>query len=126
VMSRRLGRHDVQKALKGSRPLGALFTQEQRALLPAWVRIDDLAIFGPAEVRRAKMRPQGADFRLAVERWAYPDGPSILELSTRCTARAAVPTAAQLASVLGVYGIDLTGPQQTKTGMTLSHFSCAR
>jgi hypothetical protein len=122
VMSRRLRRHDVQKTLKGSRPLRALFTQEQRALLPAEVRIDDLTIFGPAEVRRLKVRPKGADFRLAVERWAYPDDSSILELSTRCTARAAVPTTAKLASVLRAYGIDLNGPQQTKTGLTLSQF----
>ena len=67
-----------------------------------------------------------AEKRLAVERWSYPDGSSILEISTRCAARAAVQVAAQLASVLRAYEIDLTGDQQTKTQATLSYFRCAR
>jgi hypothetical protein len=125
-MARRLGKHDVRKAVRGGRPLRALFSSEQLALLPGRIRVNDLAIFGPVDVRRTKILPQGADFRLAVERWTYPDGSSILELSTRCAAEAAVPVAAQLASVLRAYGIDLTGEQQTKTRSTLSYFHCAR
>jgi len=124
AMSRRLGKHDVEKTLTRGRPLRALFSADQLALLPAGVRIDDLSIFGPVEVRREKILPQGADFRLAVERWTYPDGSSILELSTRCAARAAVPVAAQLASVLRAYEVDLSARQQTKTHATLSYFRC--
>ncbi|MEU8609516.1 hypothetical protein AB0C29_16095 [Actinoplanes sp. NPDC048791] len=125
AIARRLGKNDVRKAVRGERPLRALFSKEQLALLPGRTRIGDLSIFGPVDVRREKILPQGADFRLAVERWTYPDGSSILELSTRCAARAAVPVAAQLASVLRAYEIDLTGEQQTKTHTTLSYFHCA-
>jgi hypothetical protein len=125
AIARRLGKNDVRKAVRGERPLRALFSKEQLALLPGRTRISDLSIFGPVDVRREKILPQGAAFRLAVERWTYPDGSSILELSTRCAARAAVRVAAQLASVLRAYEIDLTGEQQTKTHATLSYFHCA-
>ena len=126
AMTRRLGRHDVERTLTRGRPLRALFSSEQLALLPSGVRVNDLSLFGPVQVRREKMLPLGADFRLAVERWTYPDGSSILELSTRCRARSAVPVAAQLASVLRAYEVDLNGRQQTKTQTTLSYFRCAR
>jgi hypothetical protein len=125
AMSRRLGKNDVRKTLKQRRSLRTFFSKEQLALLPDGVRIDDLRIFGPVDVRREKIHPHGADFRLAVERWTYPDESSILELSTHCAARAAVPVAAQLAAVLRAYGIDLTGHQETKTRTTLSYFGCA-
>lgn len=126
AMGRQLGKNEVRKTVRGRRPLRSLFSAEQLALLPGGVRVKDLSIFGPVEVRRTKILPLGADFRLAVERWTYPDGSRILELSTRCAARAAVPMAAQLASVLRAYEIDLTGEQQTKTRTTLSYFRCAR
>lgn len=126
AMGRRLGKNDVQKTVTKKRPLRHLFTREQLALLPPRIRIDDLSILGPVAVRRAKILPQGADFRLAVERWTYPDGSRILELSTRCAARVAVPVAAQFASVLRAYEIELTGQQQTKAQATLSYFSAAR
>ncbi len=126
AMSRRLGKNDVQKAVARRRRLPTLFSSEQRALLPGRIRIKDLSLFGPVDVRRAKLRPRGTGLRLAVERWTYPDGSSILELSTRCAARAAVPVAAQLASVLRAYEIDLSGTQLTKTQATLSYFRCAR
>jgi hypothetical protein len=122
AMFQRLGKQDAEETLREGGPRRALFSAEQRALFPAGVRVGDLSIFGPVAVRREKVQPQGADFRLAVERWVYPDGSSILELSTRCAARAAIPTAAQLASVLRAYEIDLTGPQQTKTRATLAYF----
>ena len=126
AIGRRLGEQSVAKTVRNGLPLRRLFSAEQLALLPAGVSIDDLGTFGPVDVRRKKILPQGADFRLAVERWTYPDGSSILELSTRCAARSAVPVAAQLASVLRAYEIDLTGRQQTKTRATLSYFRCAR
>jgi hypothetical protein len=126
AMFQRLGKQDVGETLREGGPRRALFSAEQRALFPAGVRVDDLSIFGPVAVRREKIQPQGADFRLAVERWVYPDGSSILELSTSCPARAAIPTAAQLASVLRAHEIDLTGPQETKTRATLAYFGAAR
>jgi hypothetical protein len=42
---------------------------------------------------------------------------------TRCRPDAALRVAAQMAAVLRAHGVDLTGPQQTKTRATLDFFS---
>jgi hypothetical protein len=112
------------------RSLDALFSQKQLALLaasvPVPVRFDELRVYGPVRVRRCRVRPDGLDGGLAVERWTYPDGSSILELSTRCPAEEAVPVAGRVASVLRAYAIDVSGCQQTKTRATLAYFSRAQ
>jgi hypothetical protein len=126
AMKQRLGMHDVERTMAKGRPLHRLFSKDQLRLLgshaPPRVRMKDLAVFGPVDVRRGKIGLAGLDRLLTVERWAYPDGSSILELSTRCRPEAAVSTAAQLASVLRAYRVDVTGLQQTKTSATLAYF----
>jgi hypothetical protein len=67
----------------------------------------------------------GFDGALLVEQWTFPDGSRILELSTRCPPDATLRVAAQMAAVLHAYGVDLTGPQRTKTLATLNFFSTA-
>jgi hypothetical protein len=130
AMKRRLGAQDVERAITGGEPLHTLFSGAQRAMFaahaPAHVSIDDLTVFGPVDVRRCKVLPGGLDRVLAVERWTYPDGSSILELSTRCEARAAVPVAARITGLLRDHRIDVTGFQQTKTRSTLAYFRCAQ
>lgn len=127
ALKARLGEHDVERAMARKRPLRALFTKPQLRLLADWlpwqVGIDDLTILGPVDVRRCKLVPDGLDRTLLVERWTFPDGSRILELSTRCPPDATLGVAAQLAAVLQAYGVDLTGPQQTKTRATLDFFS---
>ena len=114
-----LGVHDVKRTIARHRPLHALFSKPQLKLLaahlPRRVGIDDLVIFGPVDARRCKLVPDGLNRPLLVEQWTFPDGHRILELSTRCLPDATLQVAAQLAAVLHVYGVDLTGPQQTKT-----------
>jgi hypothetical protein len=128
AMSRRLRWHDVERTISRGRPLHTLFSARQRALLetytPAHVAVDDLAVFGPVDVRRCKIRLAGLDSPLAVERWSYPDGSAILELSTRCPAASAVAGTAQFAAVLRAHHIDVTGLQQTKARATLAYFRC--
>lgn len=123
----RLGVHDVERAMAGRRPLRALFSKQQLRLLaahlPRQVGIDDLEILGPVDARRRKLMPEGLDRPLLVEQWTFPDDSRILELSTRCPPDATLRVAAQMASVLRAYGIDLNGPQQTKTHATLDFFS---
>ena len=127
ALKARLGVHDVERAMAGRRPLRALFTKPQLKLLaarlPRQVGIDDLEIFGPVDVRRRKLVLQGLDRPLLVEQWTFPDDSRILELSTRCPPDATMRIAAQMASVLRAYGIDLSGPQRTKTRATLDFFS---
>jgi hypothetical protein len=129
ALKRRLDMADVEQALSDGRSLGALFSPKQLALFAAYAPpsfgFDELRVFGPVQVRRCRVRPRGLDGVLAVERWTYPDGSSILELSTRCPAEEAVPVAARVTSVLRRYGIDVTDCQQTKTRATLAYFKSA-
>jgi len=127
ALKARLGVHDVERAMARRRPLRALFSKPQLRLLaahlPRQVGIDDLAILGPVDARRRKLVPDGFDRTLLVEQWTFPDNSRILELSTRCPPDATLRVAAQLAAVLRAYGVDFTGPQQTKTHATLDFFS---
>ena len=123
----RLGDHDVERAMAQRRPLRELFSKPQQRLLaarlPQRVVIDDLAILGPVEVCRNKLVPDGLDHVLLVEQWTFPDSSRILEVSTRCPPDATLRVAAQMAAVLRAHGVDLTGPQQTKTRAAFDFFS---
>lgn len=129
AMKRRLGTDNVERTITKGRPLHTLFSKRQRELLtthvPAHVNIDELSVYGPVDVRRGKVFLEGLGRELCVERWTYPDGSRILEISTRCAARAAVPVAAQVTSLLRARRIEVTGSQQTKTRSTLAYFRCA-
>jgi hypothetical protein len=122
-----LGAHDVERTMAHQRPLHELFSEQQLSLLasylPRQVGVDDLAIFGPVDARRRKLVLSGFDRPLLVEQWTFPDGSQILELSTRCSPAETLRVAAEMAAVLHAYGVDLTGPQQTKTRATLDFFS---
>jgi hypothetical protein len=127
ALKARLGAHTVERAMAQRRPLRALFSEPQlrmlAARLPRQAGIDDLAILGPVDARRRKLVPAGLDRALLVEQWTFPDDSRILELSTRCRPDAVLPVAARMAAVLRAHGVDLTGPQQTKTHATLDFFS---
>ncbi|WP_241251508.1 adenylate cyclase [Candidatus Protofrankia californiensis] len=127
ALKTRLGPHDVDQAIAHRRPLHALFSPPQRTLLATWLprhtNIDDLMVLGPVDVRRRKVVPDGYGRTLLAERWTFPDGSRILELSTRCAPDAALHVAAHTAAVLRRHGVALTGPQQTKTRTTLDFFT---
>jgi hypothetical protein len=127
ALKARLGVHDVERAIARRRPLRALFSGPQLWLLasrlPSQAGIDDLAILGPVDARRCKLVPDGLDPPLLAEQWTFPDDSRILELSTRCPPDATLRVAAQMAAILRAHGVDLTGPQQTKTRATLDFFS---
>lgn len=123
----RLAVRDVQRALDRRQPLRTLFSAPQRRLLAARTRravdIDSLMLIGPVQAHRHTVTPDTAGRSFLAERWDFPDGSRILELSTRCAPDAAVSAAAQTAAVLRRHGIDLTWPQQTKTHTTMAFFA---
>ena len=125
----RLGVDDVARATAGRRPLRALFSKRQRALLaahaPTGVDLDDLVLLGPIEVRRRKVPADRIGVPLTFERWTYPDGSRILELSTRCTADRVLEVAASMATGLHAHGVRPADTQLTKTRATLDFFSRA-
>ncbi|WP_239082450.1 hypothetical protein [Actinoplanes teichomyceticus] len=123
----RLGRGTVARTLRKGRAPAKLLVPAQRRLLaacgPDGVSLDDLIVFGPVEVRKYKFQPAGFDRQLCAERWAYPDGSTILELSTRCPVGKAPEVAARLTEVLAAHGVEPVEPQRTKTDMTLRFFA---
>jgi len=119
----------VREAVRGDRPVRKLFSKEQRAYFaahaPSGIELDDVEIFGPIFVLKAKSMPPGAMRKLVAEVWLYPDNTRILELSTKCTPGEAFDVAARSRAFLTERGIDLSGEQQTKTRTALEYFSQA-
>ncbi|GIE86039.1 hypothetical protein [Actinoplanes regularis] len=126
----RLGRGVVARAGSAARPLTKLLAQPQRRLLAACgpddLALDDLVVFGPVEVQKYRFRPEGFDRRLAAERWTFPDGSTLLELSTRCPVGEAPEVAARLTDSLSAHGVSPARSQLTKTEMTLRFFTADR
>ncbi len=117
----------VMEAVEGRRPLGDLFSEQQRAFwlehAPAGIELDELTVLGPVMVLKLKYKPEGLGRKLVTELWLYPDGERILELSTKCEPAEAFDVAARTRSYLSDRGVNLSGEQQTKTRTALEYFS---
>jgi len=135
ALKTRLGSSDIDRVVRRGRSPRQLLTATQLRLLdtrlsatdlgPVDVDVDDLRAIGPVSVRRRTLRPAGFDVPFLAECWTYPDDSQILELSTRCRPTEVLSAAARTATVLTAHGIDLTGPQQTKTIATYQFFDGA-
>jgi hypothetical protein len=123
ALKKRLGRNEVSRTVAAGRALTKLLSPRQRKLLvkysPPWVGLGDLTVFGPIDVQRNSVRLRGLDRSLTAERWRYPDGSELLELSTRCAVDHAAAVATRVSAVLRTYGIVPARRQRTKTEMAL-------
>ena len=123
----KLGPRVVHQAVRGEVPLRKLFSKEQRAFFaahaPDGIGLDDLSVLGPIFVLKLKSSPEGYDRKLVTELWLYPDGSSILELSTKCPPSEMMRVAAETRVYLTRRGVDLSGEQQTKTKTALEFFA---
>jgi len=117
----------VKEAAAGERPIGKLFSGEQRAFYaehaPEGIALDDLTVMGPITVLKLKTSPEGYARKLVGELWFYPDGSRILELSTKCKPQEAFDVAARTRAYLAGRGVDLGGEQETKTRTALDFFA---
>ena len=124
ALKERLGRNDVSRTLAAGRPLTRLLSARQRKLLakysPHGVRLDDLVVYGPIDVRCHIVKLRGLGRReLTAERWRYPDGSDLLELSTRCPVDEAAVVASRVTKALRAYGVAPASEQPTKTEVAL-------
>ncbi|MEU4238216.1 hypothetical protein [Actinoplanes sp. NPDC026619] len=123
ALKERLGRKDVSRALAAGRPLAKLLSARQRRLLgkyaPAGIRLGDLTVFGPIDVRCANVKLRGLNRGLTAERWRYPDGSDLLELSTKCPVDEAAKVAGRVSTALRAYGVEPADLQRTKTELAL-------
>jgi hypothetical protein len=124
ALKERLRRNAVSRALKAGRPLTTLLSSRQRRLLakyaPDGVRLGDLVVYGPIAVRCRNVKVRGLKGGLTAERWSYPDGSALLELSTKCRVREAKAVAARVSTALRAYGVTPADEQRTKTEVALS------
>ena len=124
ALKRRLGRNDVSRTLRAGRPLTGLLSARQRRLFaryaPSGVGLDDLVVYGPIDVRRLNVELRGLRGGLVAERWRYPDGSDLLELSTKCPVDEAATTARRMSRTLRAYGVVPADLQRTKTEMALT------
>jgi hypothetical protein len=124
ALKERLGRRRVTRVVAAGRPLTGLLTSRQRRLFeayaPAGVKLGDLKTFGPIEVRRGPVTVRGLERELTVERWTYPDGTELLELSTRCPAGRAPAVAARVSAALRDQGVAPADFQPTKSELALT------
>jgi hypothetical protein len=121
-----LGTADVKEVAAGRRRAHKLFSKEQRAFFATHapdVDLDDLSILGPINVLKLKFAPKGYRRKLVAELWFYPDSSRILELSTKCKPKQAMPVALETRAFLEEQGVDLSGEQQTKTKTALEFFT---
>ena len=122
ALKKRLGRGDVAKAIAAGRPLTKLLSPGHRKLLAkyaAGVGLGDLVVYGPIDVRCQSVKLRGLDHGVRAERWRYPDGSYLLELSARCPVDEAAAVARRVSTALRAYGVEPADEQCLKTDMAL-------
>lgn len=119
---------EVNQAVGGDIPLGAIFSKEQRAFYrrhaPSGIDLDDLAVLGPTFILRSKFWIKKLDRRATAELWLYQDGSRVLELSVKAEPKEAFQVAAGFRAFLARRGIDVDAAgQATKTSTALEFFA---
>lgn len=133
ALKTRLGPADIERVVRREYSPRRLLTAPQLRLLGTRLAaadrdpagLDGLRAIGPVSVRRRTLVPAGGNVPFLAECWTYPDDSQVLELSTRCRPAEVLSAAARTATVLSAHGIDLNGPQQTKTVTTFQFFGSA-
>ena len=127
TLKRARRRKRLDASLSGDRPLEQLFSKRQRSLLcdcgPSMIDWSSLRVLGPVDVLKVKTRVQPAGLRLVAQQWHYPDGSSLLELSTRVKPHDLRHESRRLWTFLADLGLDVAVEQQTKTERTLAFFA---
>jgi hypothetical protein len=122
ALKERLGRGAVAKAIAAGRPMTKLLSPGQRKLLAQYapsIGLGDLVVFGPINVRCQSVKLRGLDHGVRAERWHYPDGSYLLELSARCPVDEAAAVARRVSTALRAYGVVPADEQRLKTDMAL-------
>jgi hypothetical protein len=121
---------EVNDVSDGKIPLKSIFSASQRKFFtdnaPANITMDDLSPLGPAFFLKLKTQPMNFDRRMTVELWLYPDGSSILELSTKGLPEEAFQLGALFRTWLGKNKLMRITEAKTKTSETLKAFTTGR
>jgi hypothetical protein len=117
----------VQDVLFKRKSIKSVFSKGQRRIFKAYapkgMRLNELEVLGPIFV--LKLKSELADFKrkIVAEVWIYPDGATVLELSTKSRPDEAFQVAAEFKAELITHGVDLSVEQATKTKSALEYFT---
>lgn len=118
---------EVLQASDGTLPLKSILSKTQRAAYKAYapdgIAIESLAPLGPTFLLRVKRQPSNFDRPVVVELWLYPDGSTVLEISTKGMPEEGFQLAAHFRGFLTERGIPIEIATGTKTASALRHFS---
>jgi len=117
----------VQDVLFKRKPIKSVFSKEQRQLFkthaPKGVKLNELEVLGPVFVLKLKSELAEFERNIVAEVWIYPDGATVLELSTKSRPDEAFQVAAEFKAELITHGVDLSVEQATKTKTALEYFT---
>ena len=117
----------VQNVLFKRDPIRSIFSKEQTRLFkvyaPKGMKLDELEVLGPVFVLRLKSELAEFELKIVAEVWFYPDGSTVLELSTKSRPDEAFQVAAEFKAELITHGVDLSVEQATKTKTALEYFT---
>jgi len=118
---------EVLQASDGKLSLKTILSKAQRAayraFAPKGVAIESLVPLGPTFLLRIKKQPKNFDRPVVVELWLYPDGSTVLEISTKGMPEEAFQLAAQFRAFLAEREIPVQVSDGTKTATALRYFS---
>src|SRR6478609_2287616 len=118
---------EIADVAEGKRPVSKLFSREQERLIaeygPMGIELDSLAVLGPVDVSRWKVKPEALDWEVTIERWALPDKSDLIELSIKADPNVAGDASTAFLGFLQEKGLDVAGDQQTKTKAALRYFT---
>ncbi|MCL1587962.1 MAG: adenylate cyclase [Actinomycetia bacterium] len=117
----------VQDVLFKRKPIKSVFSKEQRRLFNAYapegMKLNELEVLGPVFVLKLKSELAEFERNIVAEVWIYPDGATVLELSTKSRPDEAFQVAAEFKAELITHGVDLSAEQATKTKTALEYFT---
>ena len=121
---------ELKDALAGRRPIGKLYTKDQRTLLKRLTsdefRSDNLLLLGPINVFRMRFAGLGFDRSGFAELWNYPEGSRILKLTTKCSLAAVFDVAAATRTHLDAHGMGGLAEPHRNTASALERLARAQ
>jgi nitrogen fixation protein FixH len=115
----------IKKVVAGDKPIGELFTKEQRELLRSVggreIDFDSLSCFGPLAAHRWKFEEPGCPWRITAELWKRGDGARLMEVSIKCPIVHAAVAVAGFMAFLAEVGAEQDAEQQSKTRWSMSY-----
>ncbi len=117
----------IKKVVAGDKPIGELFTNEQRELLRSVggreIDFDSLSCFGPLAAHRWKFEEPGCPWGITAELWKRGDGARLMEVSIKCPIAHAAVAVAGFMAFLAEVGAEQDAEQQSKTHWSMSYLA---